>query len=260
MVKKSTSAIIFILDLLIMYACFLGVFVYQHGHTAVPLKGGMLMAYVGLAWFVIVLNSSITSVNKQSKTVLVLRDTLVGYCVLSASVIGVASIFGEFAPNNKLVLWPLFFATSSSLALRLFYLITIKHFVKNGYQQKSLLVIGGGRVAEKVVNQVVSSRELGYRVHGFLADTYHESLPRGFYLGKLDRFKEIVRSGAVDEVIIALPLKMEKRLPAWLRNVSTKGFGSALCLISSALSGTRQCWTASEIYLLSVLETCPWIF
>ena len=212
MIRKSTSATIFIADLLIIYSCFLGVFVHYHGHAAVPLKGGILMVYIGLAWFVVALHSSISNVNIESKIALVLKDTLIGYSVLSASIIGLVAVFGEFAPNNKLILWSLLLGATLSSSLRLFYLITIKHFVKNGYQQKSVLLIGGGRVAEKVVNQISSTRDLGYRLHGFLADTYHEALPKGFYLGKLDRFKEIVRAGAVDEVIIALPLKMEETI------------------------------------------------
>lgn len=198
------------LDLVIIYSCFLGVFVHFHGHISIPLSAVILMAYVGFVWFVIVLNSSITSVNIQSRILPVLRDTLIGYSVLSVSVIAMVSVFGQFAPNNKLVLWPLLIATIFSLVLRFFYLIIIKHFVKNGYQQKSVLLIGGDRVAEKVMNKILSFPSLGYRLYGILADYYHDSLSKGLYLGKLDKFSEIVRSGVVDEVIIALPLRREQ--------------------------------------------------
>lgn len=210
MVKKSTSAIIFILDLLIIYACFLGVFVYFHGHASIPLKVAVLMAYIGLAWFVIVLNSSITSINIISKIALVLKDTLIGHSVLSVGIIALVGVFGDFRHNDKLILWPLLFATVLSSSLRFFYLITIKHFMKNGYQRKSVLLIGGDRVAEKVMNQILSSSSLGYRLYGILADYYHGTLPKGLYLGKLDRFSEIVRSSVVDEVIIVLPLRRER--------------------------------------------------
>lgn len=212
MVKKSTSAAIFIIDLLIMYTCFLGVYTFTRGFTHISLGTVMLLAYIGLAWFIIAVNSSVTNVNIESKTIRILKDTLIGYSVLSASVIGLVAVFGEFAPNNKLILWPMFFAVSLSLLLRLFTLIAIKHFVRQGYQQKAVLIIGGGRIAEAVVKQITSSPDLGYRLHGFLSDDLRESLPREFYLGKLDRFKEIVRSGAVNEVIIALPLKLEEMI------------------------------------------------
>jgi hypothetical protein len=129
---------------------------------------------------------------------------------LSVSVHGVGALFGEFAPNNKLILWPLLLAIILSLTFRFFYLVILKHFVKHGYQQKSVLLIGGDRVAEKVMNQILSFPSLGYRLYGIVADYYHDTLPKGLYLGKLDRFSEIVRSGLVDEVIIALPLRREQ--------------------------------------------------
>jgi len=73
-------------------------------------------------------------------------------------------------------------------------------------------LIGGGRVAEKVINQILASPKFGYNLHGVLAEHYHESLPRDLYLGKLERFSEIVRSHLADEVIVALPLRMEKEI------------------------------------------------
>ncbi|MCK4827998.1 exopolysaccharide biosynthesis polyprenyl glycosylphosphotransferase, partial [bacterium] len=178
----------------------------------VPLKAGTLLGYINFAWYIIALNSSIATVNLESKIFSIFRDTLVGYSVLSASVIAVVAVFGEFAPNNKLILWPLLLAFILSLSLRLFSLMPMKYLVKHGYQQKSVLLLGGGQAAEKVVNQILSSPDMGYRLHGFLADMYHGFLPKRFYLGKLDRFEEIVQAGAVDEVIIALPLKMEETI------------------------------------------------
>jgi len=223
MITKSRSAIIFILDLLILYACFLGVFIHYRGFASIPLGAGILMVFIALVWFMIALNSSIATVHIESRIFSILKDTLIGYSVLSAGVIGVVAAFGEFAPNNKLILWPLFFGVVLSSAFRLFYLIIVKHFVKSGYQQKSVLLIGGDRVAEKVMNQLLSSRDLGYRLYGILADDYHESLPKGFHLGKLERFSEIVRSGLVDEAIIALPLKMGKVITEMVERCEYEG-------------------------------------
>lgn len=139
MVKKSTSAAIFIIDLLIMYTCFWGVYTQPRIH---PYFSGYSHV-VGIYWSCLVHYSGqfVTNVNIESMTIRVLKDTLIGYSVLSASVIGLVAVFGEFAPNNKLILWPMLFAFSLSLLLRL---ITIKHFVRQGYQQKAVLIIGGG--------------------------------------------------------------------------------------------------------------------
>jgi len=59
---------------------------------------------------------------------------------------------------------------------------------------------------------VLAFPEFGYRLHGILSDDYYESMPKRFYLGKLDRFKEIVRTRRIDEVIIAKPLRKEESI------------------------------------------------
>ena len=91
MITKSKSAIIFILDLLILYACFLGVFVHYYGFISIPLGAGILMVFIALVWFIIALNSSIASVNIESRIFSILKDTVIGYSVLSAGVIGVVA-------------------------------------------------------------------------------------------------------------------------------------------------------------------------
>jgi len=170
------------------------------------------MVFIGFVWFVVAYNSSATNVSVESRISAVLKDTVIGYSFLSASIIGVVSVFGDFGPHNKLILWPLLYALITSFALRLFFLICSRHLVNQGYQQRQVLIIGGGRAAEKAIKQIMASRPQGYRLYGVLADTYNEGLPMGFYLGKQERFCEIARTGHVDEVMVALPLRMEEEI------------------------------------------------
>ena len=137
---------------------------------------------------------------------------MVAYSVLTVGVIMAVAIFGEFAPNNKLVLWPLFIGLCLSVILRFCVLVCAKFLIKKGYHQKQVLLVGGGSVAEKVIKEILSKRHLEYRLHGALADRCHESLPKRLYLGKHDRLSEIVGSGQVDEVIVAFPSKVENEV------------------------------------------------
>ena len=221
--KPSKSATIFIFDLVILYGSFFGVFVHYEGFVAISYKAHILMAFVALMWFIIAVNSSIVSMSTETRMSSIFKDTFLGYSLLSVGVIGIVSVFGNFAPNNKLILWPLLFGLCISSLMRFVFLVCARHFVKGGYQQKHVLLLGGGRVAEKAMNQIMRSRQLGYRLYGVLSDDYHETLPKGFYLGKLDRFSEIVRSGAVDEVIIALPLRLEKMIVEMVEKCNHEG-------------------------------------
>ena len=210
--NNGNSRFIFIFDLVIIYAAFYGIYLQYNGHTMISLKAILLMAFVALMWFFISINSGVVRINTRSKVILVLKDIIVGYSVLSAAVVATVAIFGEFRPNDKLILFPLLFAVIWSTILRLVYLTSVKHFIKNGFHQKSVLLIGGSRVAERVMDLLLTFPELGYRLHGILSDDYYESMPKEHYLGKLDRFKEIVRTKKIDEVIIAKPLRKEETI------------------------------------------------
>ncbi|MEA1945803.1 MAG: undecaprenyl-phosphate glucose phosphotransferase [Thermodesulfobacteriota bacterium] len=210
--NNGNSRFIFILDLVIIFAAFYGIYLQYNGHTMISLKAILLMAFVALMWFLISINSNVVRINTRSKVILVLKDIIVGYSVLSVAVITTVAIFGEFRPNDKLVLFPLLFAVIWSTILRLVYLTSIKHFIKNGFHQKSVLLIGGSRVAERVMDLLLTFPELGYCLYGILSDDYYESMPKEHYLGKLERFKEIVRTKKIDEVIIAKPLRKEETI------------------------------------------------
>ena len=78
--------------------------------------------------------------------------------------------------------------------------------------RKSVLLVGGGATAKKTMDRILNMRDQGYTLCGVLADTDRETIPEKFFLGGLDRFSNLVRSGVANEVIIALPLCEENAL------------------------------------------------
>jgi Undecaprenyl-phosphate glucose phosphotransferase len=206
MQQNGNNRFLFLIDLLAIYVFFFCVFTFYEGYSSIPFKGNLLMGLVGFLWFFISINFQVCKVNRRSQIIEVTKNVFVAYSVLSVIVIALVAIFGNFRSNDKLMLYPLLYSFFFSTLLRFFYLITIKHFLKNGYQQRSVLLIGGGPLAKKVIDHILSSPESGFRLHGVLSDDYHESLPRGFYLGKLERFSEIIRTNQIEEVIIAKPM------------------------------------------------------
>ena len=223
MQQNGNNRFLFLIDLLAIYLFFFGVFTYYEGYSSVPFKGNLLMGLIGFLWFFISVNFHVCKVNKRTRIIEVIKNVFVAYSVLSVVVIALVAIYGNFKPNDKLVLYPLLFSFLFSALLRFFHLIIIKHFIKNGYQHKSVLIIGGGRVAKKVLDKILSEPELGYRIHGVLSDDYHESLPKGYYIGNLDRFSEILRTNQIDEVIIAKPLSKEKVIKRIVKKCEEEG-------------------------------------
>jgi Undecaprenyl-phosphate glucose phosphotransferase len=223
MQQNGNSRFLFLFDLSIIYICFFFVYIYYEGFTSIPLKGNMLMVTVVFLWFIISVNSDVCKVNRQSRCVKTVERVLVAYSILSVAVIAMVAIFGEFRPNDKLLLFPLFYAFLTSVATHLIFLITIKHFIKNGYQYKLILLIGEGEAAKKVINEIQATPELGYRLHGVLSDEYDESFPKGLFLGKTNRFSEIVNANKIDTVIIAKTSNKKKILNQMVEKCEEEG-------------------------------------
>ena len=204
--KNGDSKILFIIDLLILFAFFFAVFTYYNGGTMIPFKGIILMALIVVYWFLICVNSDILKINRLISPVRVLQNVLIAYSVLSTATIATVAILGEFRPNDKLLLYPLLYGAVFSSGLRLSYLVTMKYFLKYGYKQKSVMLIGSGRLARQIVSKILSTPEMGIRIEGVLSDSHKGLQNTGLYLGKLERFTETLRKHKIDEVIIAEPL------------------------------------------------------
>jgi len=221
--KDQSLKILFAVDLAVIYINFLFVYVYYNGWSNIPLNAVLLMLYISILWFFISINTNVLNIDSQKTFVDIFKSQLGGSSVLSAGIIVVVAVFGNFRDNDKLILYPLLFIFFISLIYRSLFLKGIKFVVRSGYKQKKALIIGGGHAAEKVMKQILSVPELGYRLYGIIADNYHESLPVGYYLGDFSRFYDTVRSHLIDEVIIALPLSDEKIIISMVERCESEG-------------------------------------
>lgn len=208
--------LLFIVDLAVMYLLYYWFYRFDSGAVRVVMtaKALGLMGAIFLAWLMITLNSHLCSLNASTTLFDLLLTTVKAYSFLSAMVIALVVVFDDFKPNANHVLYPLLISFFVSIGLRCIVFAVRKHFTAHGYMQKNLLVVGGDRIAERVVKRVMDQPELGYRVHGIVADYYHETMPKGLYLGGIDRINELLSSNVVDEVLIAMPLRREKEILA----------------------------------------------
>jgi Undecaprenyl-phosphate glucose phosphotransferase len=95
-------------------------------------------------------------------------------------------------------------------AMRLAFRQSLAELRKRGYQLKSILVIGAGTLAQRVIETVESHRELGFRVVGVLTRHAHKvgSEVQGVpVVGKVSEVERVLDARPVDQVIIALPIE-----------------------------------------------------
>jgi exopolysaccharide biosynthesis polyprenyl glycosylphosphotransferase len=103
-------------------------------------------------------------------------------------------------------------ATTFIAGLRMAVYHTSRVFRRRGMNTKSLLVIGGGNRAQKLMKRISGRAELGYKIIGFLdsAPSFSRAGSSGVpYLGEFTELDQIIDSQVVDEVAIALPIKSQ---------------------------------------------------
>jgi Undecaprenyl-phosphate glucose phosphotransferase len=189
----------------------------------IPLKGNILIGLIVIYWFLISVNSDILKINRFSNTYKILKDIFIAYSVLSTATIATVAIFGEFRPNDKLILYPLLYGVILSAIVRLIYLTIIRQFLKYGYQQKSVLLIGSGRSAKQVITKIMSTPELGVRIQGVLSDNNMDNTLKRLNIGGLEQISEILRKYQIDEVIIAKPINKEHAIKRIVEKCEKKG-------------------------------------
>ncbi|EDP75586.1 undecaprenyl-phosphate galactose phosphotransferase WbaP [Hydrogenivirga sp. 128-5-R1-1] len=98
-----------------------------------------------------------------------------------------------------------------------------KLLYKLGVWRRNLLILGAGRAGVGTAKGLQGDEHLGYEIVGFLDDYKKGSIEVGDrsipVLGKISKFKDIIRDKNVATVVIAIPSMDKERLSALANNV-----------------------------------------
>ena len=141
--------------------------------------------------------------------------------ILGATAVGVGVLviatffFRSYFYSRGVIL--IFFALSAAsvIACRIVVRILLRAARRRGYNLRYALVVGGGALAEQVIERVHAHREAGVRVVGALSDDPSlagRSLGGVPVLAGTDRVKAVLQRHPVHQVLIALPKDEAHRL------------------------------------------------
>ena len=89
----------------------------------------------------------------------------------------------------------------------------LQNIRKNGKNLKTMLILGSGSSARRLLDQLLRDLELGYRALGYLAEREDEGMAPAPYLGPLDRLGEVLERLSPDEVVSAISPEEYARTP-----------------------------------------------
>jgi Undecaprenyl-phosphate glucose phosphotransferase len=135
--------------------------------------------------------------------------------IIKANILGIIFIilisflFKEVNVSRLVILIFGIINTSLMILSRIIIRKTLRYFRSKGYNIKRILIIGYNDLSLEFLNKIISNRNLGYYVVGFLSDTfegqnltdYKNPVP---YLGKIKDVESILTDKSIDEVFVAL--------------------------------------------------------
>ena len=89
--------------------------------------------------------------------------------------------------------------------------------------KKNLLILGAGRIANDITEEIKLHPEYGLKIVGYLDDKPRRKKYKKQIIGKLHDFKNAIIEHSVDEVIIALPLSYESLIAELIDNIEPMG-------------------------------------
>ncbi|NMB88275.1 MAG: hypothetical protein GYA17_07930, partial [Chloroflexi bacterium] len=109
----------------------------------------------------------------------------------------------------------LFFAALAYLTLlgwRMLYRVAFRLKLVTAIHERKVVILGAGVVGRRFEEQIRQSHAVGLKLIGFLDDDPHKRAGNNDVLGGLADVRQVVRTQAVDDVVLALPRSADARL------------------------------------------------
>ena len=100
---------------------------------------------------------------------------------------------------------------------------------KQGKNLRRILVLGAGRIGRQINDFCINHPQLGYHIEGFLDDNQVNGELSDRVIGKIYDIDKVLQERRIDEIIIALPLNIEKKITHVI-NISEK-YGKRIRII-----------------------------
>jgi exopolysaccharide biosynthesis polyprenyl glycosylphosphotransferase len=132
---------------------------------------------------------------------IVFNGTTVGIAIMIIAVF----YFRPFGLSRLIFVYAWLYIVAFLALSRLAESIVRGYLRRRGIGLLNILVVGAGRQARLIMQNVVAQPELGYRIVGFVDDDVRNDVGRFRYLGKSDEIPRLVGEFEVEEILIALP-------------------------------------------------------
>lgn len=224
MLKENNSfflAILVFLDLVFLIFSFLVSKYIIYGSIFLwEIKELIVVSIIILILYLILERNEFTHTYRFRPLGLIIKNIIIFQIILYAFFY-ISNISNIYKFNDK----EIFYFSSITFFIFLFERLLIKLILsilrRSGYNFRRYLIIGAGQVGLNFYRKIVSNQELGIKIVGFLDDNedllskndleYTDTV-KSLILGTTDKIELILKSFIIDNVIVALPMRAEKKI------------------------------------------------
>jgi len=192
-----------------------------------------------LTWLTILLLFSLYDGKKYLRVTDELVSLIMGSFVAGITMAGELYFTpGTISREVFLLFWVL------SFLFILFWHMSVRiifRFQKNGNSSsRDILIIGAGLVGKRLSRQIRNNGNLGVHIVGFLDDDLEKIQQNDSVLGKVDQARKLVKNKGIDDVIVALPNRAQRRINT---------------LVSELIDLPVKVWVIPDYFHLSMFKT-----
>lgn len=138
-------------------------------------------------------------------------------------------------------------------AKRVVLRLILRRLRQDGYNQKHVVILGSGKMAQSYLAAIRSQRQLGYSALGYVADSPAQSMGELPYLGGFDRLNATLNKTRADEVISAIEMADYSRTPHIIAACEKAGVKlSIIPFYAEYMSSSPQFDAVGSIPLLNI--------
>lgn len=155
------------------------------------------------------------------------RLWLVGFLVMAVLL---SFLFITLETNYSRIALTIYFVFGSGVlsCKRIALRLILRYLRKEGYNQKHVVILGGGKMALTYLTEIKTQRELGYQAGGYVAERPSKQLSELKWLGTFDDLYLILDRLQPDEVISAIDMEDYPRTPQIIRACEKAGIKLAI--------------------------------
>lgn len=112
--------------------------------------------------------------------------------------------------------------------LRVSLRLTLRSLRRKGYNTKQLLIVGCNDIANRFYRRVVSNKNYGYVIVGYLNSAPVQMGWNAPYLGTMDKLDEVLSANRIDEVMVSLDFNEFDKLSNVIEICENQGVKSSL--------------------------------